>query len=68
MNISGKFARLILIEKLKVADEKIRQVDGKIYGKEKLQPEWRLTRDAALIIEEVIEGFDVAEDTHECDC
>lgn len=72
MNILTEYARRLIIEKIKEADSKIREADNLLYPqppKVKFDPHasWRLVRDSAIILEDLIKGLNVSE-TDECDC
>lgn len=67
MNILTSYARKLIIEKLDQSISKIREVDEAIYSNKKLHDEWRLVRDAIIILEDLKNGINVKEDDN-CDC
>ena len=62
MKISEEFFRSVILERLKTATAKIRTIDDKTYSIKSQHEIWRLSRDAALILESVIEGIEIAEE------
>jgi uncharacterized protein (UPF0218 family) len=58
IEISQDFFRKILLEKLKIVDEKLRRADDATYSKDELHDVWDDIRQSNLILEEIIDALE----------
>lgn len=64
MKVSEKFFRNSIINCIKSARDKVREIDAKTYPGPYTEV-WRLSRDASLILEDVLDGLENIEEDND---
>ena len=58
IEISQEYFKKILLEKLKIVDEKLKNADDLTYSKDELHNVWYDIRQSNLILEEIIDALE----------